>query len=126
MCAKKSKNYSKKTSSTSSSSKGGSVKTVSVNKDSGSSQATTRSYGNNVAQEAELPFGKMNYILLLVGVGIIALGFFLMSLDPFIDAKQFSISLYIAPIVVVAGFIEIIYAIMYKPASPAMAQNEEI
>ncbi len=63
----------------------------------------------------ELPFGKMNYILLFVGVAVIALGFFLMSLDDFVDATQFSISLYIAPIVVVAGFLEIIYAIMYTP-----------
>ena len=62
----------------------------------------------------------------LVNSLIIALGFFLMSLDPFIDAKQFSISLYVAPIVVVAGFIEIIYAIMYKPAAPTVVQNEEI
>ncbi|RMG24462.1 MAG: DUF3098 domain-containing protein [Bacteroidetes bacterium] len=63
-----------------------------------------------------MPFGKMNYILLLVGVGIIAIGFFLMSLDDFVDATQFSISLYIAPIVVVVGFLEIIYAIMHQPA----------
>jgi len=65
--------------------------------------------------EAVLPFSRMNYILLAVGVAIIALGFFLMSLDDFVDATKFSISLYIAPIIVVAGFVEIIYAIMYKP-----------
>ena len=69
-----------------------------------------------VSKEADvLPFGRMNYLLLGLGVFIIALGFFLMSLDDFVDATQFSISLYIAPVVVVAGFIEIIYAIMYQP-----------
>ena len=67
------------------------------------------------ATEVVLPFGRQNYLLLLLGVGIIALGFFLMSLDDFVDAEQFSISLYIAPVVVVAGFFEIIYAIMYRP-----------
>ncbi|MEM8897597.1 MAG: DUF3098 domain-containing protein, partial [Bacteroidota bacterium] len=68
-------------------------------------------------KEVVLPFQRMNYILLIVGVLIIGLGFFLMSLDEFVDATQFSVSLYIAPIVVIAGFLEIIYAIMYKPAS---------
>lgn len=67
----------------------------------------------------ELPFGKMNYILLIVGVVIIALGFLLMSMDDFVDATQFSVSLYIAPVVVVAGFLEIIYAIMYSPKKQA-------
>ena len=63
---------------------------------------------------SELPFTRMNYILLGLGVAIIGIGFWLMSLDPFIDATEFSISLYIAPIVVVGGFVEIIFAIMYK------------
>lgn len=66
-----------------------------------------------------LPFGRMNYILLGIGVAVIALGFLLMSLDDFVDARQFSISLYVAPFVVVAGFVEIIYAILYNsPAEP--------
>ncbi len=61
-----------------------------------------------------LPFGRMNYILLVIGIAVIAFGFLLMSLDDFVDATQFSISLYVAPFVVVAGFVEIIYAILYK------------
>jgi len=63
---------------------------------------------------AVLPFGRMNYILLVIGIAIIGFGFLLMSMDDFVDATQFSVSLYIAPFVVVAGFVEIIYAIMYK------------
>jgi hypothetical protein len=63
----------------------------------------------------ELPFTRTNYLLLLLGIGLIGLGFYLMSLDDFIDATKFSISLWVAPIVVMAGFLEIIYAIMYKP-----------
>ena len=73
--------------------------------------------------ETQLPFGRQNYILLLIGVGIIILGFILMSLDDFVDATKFSISLYIAPIVVVAGFIEIIYAIMYRPKQQMTTQT---
>ncbi|MEM6263543.1 MAG: DUF3098 domain-containing protein [Bacteroidota bacterium] len=63
----------------------------------------------------QLPFGRMNYILLMVGVAILIVGFFLLSLDPFIDATEFSISLYVAPLIIMAGFIEIIFAIMYQP-----------
>ncbi len=64
-----------------------------------------------------MPLGRMNYILLIAGIAIIAIGFFLMSREPFIDATQFSLALNVAPIVVVAGFLEIIYAIMYRPKS---------
>ena len=71
--------------------------------------------GKDTPKGPALPFGKMNYILLGVGVALIALGFFLMSLDGFVDATKFSISLYIAPWLVVGGFAEIIYAIMYQP-----------
>lgn len=61
-----------------------------------------------------MPFSRMNYILMAAGVGIIALGFILMSFDKFVDATQFSVSLYIAPPVVIFGFLSIIYAIMYQ------------
>lgn len=95
-------------------------KVKTIKPDAKKSTTTSRkSTSNSKGAEApaQLPFSKMNYILLLVGVGIIGLGFILMSMDDFIDANEFSISLYIAPIVVVAGFLEIIYAIMYRPKS---------
>ncbi|MEL6250622.1 MAG: DUF3098 domain-containing protein [Bacteroidota bacterium] len=75
--------------------------------------------------EEVLPFGRMNYILLLIGIGIIGLGFFLLSLDDFVDATEFSVSLYIAPVVIVGGFIEIIYAIMYKDKSQTSPATTE-
>jgi hypothetical protein len=61
-----------------------------------------------------MPFTRMNYIFLAIGVGIIALGFFLMSSKDYVDATQFSVALYIAPPVVIFGFLSIIYAIMYQ------------
>lgn len=64
----------------------------------------------------QLPFQRMNYILLGVGAAILFLGFFLLSLDKeFIDATQFSIALHVAPIVIMLGFAEIVFAIMYRP-----------
>ncbi|MCS6903832.1 MAG: DUF3098 domain-containing protein [Bacteroidia bacterium] len=70
-----------------------------------------------------LPFGRKNYIYLIISVGILLLGFFLLSVeDKFIDAfkvdaqgkavRQFSIALHVAPIVIIAGYIGIIFAIL--------------
>lgn len=56
-------------------------------------------------------FGKENYMLMLVGLAIISLGFFLMagSEDIFSTTK-----LTVAPILVLAGFAFEIFAIMRK------------
>lgn len=64
-----------------------------------------------------MPFTRMNYILLLAGIAVIVIGFFIMAQDEFVDATKFSMSLHVAPVVVVAGFVEVIFAIMYRPKS---------
>ena len=72
--------------------------------------------------------GKENYILLVIGFAIIVLGFLLMiggkSEDPtvFNEEEIFSFRrITLAPIVVLAGFIFEIWAIMKKPKS---AEND--
>jgi hypothetical protein len=62
----------------------------------------------------EFPLTKKNYILLAIGAGLIALGFILMSTEGFIDATQFSLALYVSPVLIIGGFIWIIYAILAK------------
>lgn len=67
------------------------------------------------------PLGKENYKLMIIGLGIIVLGFILMigggSDDPNVfDESIFSFRrITLAPIVVLFGFIFQIYAIMKKP-----------
>ena len=68
--------------------------------------------------------GKENYILLVIGFAIIVLGFILMiggkSEDPtvFNEEEIFSFRrITLAPMVVLAGFIFEIWAIMKKPKS---------
>ena len=68
-------------------------------------------------------FGKENFIWMLAGAGIMAMGFFLMaggkSADPtkFMDGEIYSTTrITIAPILIIAGFIIEIFAIMKKPA----------
>ena len=67
-----------------------------------------------------LPFGKQNYIIVLVGIALIVLGFVLMigggSSDPDVfNEKMFNFQrLTLAPILVLAGFVVEIVAIFWK------------
>lgn len=69
-------------------------------------------------------FGKENYMWMLIGLAVLALGFFLMaggkSADPnvFDEKEVYSTTrITIAPILIIAGFIIEIVAIMKKPKS---------
>ena len=67
-----------------------------------------------------MPFGKQNYIIVLIGIALIALGFVLMigggSDDPQVfNEKMFDFQrLTLAPILVLAGFVVEIVAIFWK------------
>jgi hypothetical protein len=67
-----------------------------------------------MADKDQLPFGKKNYILMLVGVGILILGFILMSLDSE-DYGFGTLGLTIGPITVMIGFVVEFFAILSKP-----------
>jgi hypothetical protein len=69
-------------------------------------------------------FGKDNYMWMLIGLGVIALGFFLMSGGRSSDPNQFNKNevysatrITIAPLLIIAGFIIEIFAIMKKSKS---------
>lgn len=62
-----------------------------------------------------MPFTPANYRYLLIGLAILVIGFVLLSLEDFIDATQFSIALYIAPFVIVGGYVFLAWAIMKRP-----------
>lgn len=68
-----------------------------------------------------LAFGKTNFILLAAGMLTVIIGFILMagsgSTETTFNPDIFSIRrIKIAPIVCLAGFLFIIYAILHKPA----------
>ncbi len=75
--------------------------------------------------EADLgfAFNKENYTLLIVGLALIAAGFLLMLGGGSDDPKVFSEGLFsfrrltLAPILILAGYIVEIYAIMKRPKS---------
>ena len=73
-----------------------------------------------VEDKKKLPFSKMNYILVLVGVALIALGMILMigggSSDPDVfNEKMFNFQrLTLSPILILLGFVVEIVAIFWK------------
>ena len=65
--------------------------------------------------ESKLPFGRKNYLLMIIGVLTLVLGFIIMSLDNEQHGFGF-LGLTLGPIVVMAGFIIEIFAILHKPS----------
>lgn len=66
-------------------------------------------------------FGKENYMWMLIGLAVLALGFFLMAGGKSSDPKVFNADevysttrITIAPMLIIAGFIIEIFAIMKK------------
>ena len=82
---------------------------------------TTKEAADNKKQ---LPFTKTNYILVVVGVVLIALGMVLMigggSDDPDVfNEEMFNFRrLTLAPILILAGFVVEIFAIFWKKKTP--------
>jgi len=76
---------------------------------------------NEKGNSPDFPLGKQNYILLAAGFAIIIIGFALMSGGKSDDPSVFNPEVFsfrritLAPIVVMIGFISIIYAILKKP-----------
>ena len=64
--------------------------------------------------ESKLPFGKKNYQLMIAGVFTIIVGFIIMSLDNKQHGFGF-LGLTLGPIVVMAGFVVEIFAILHRP-----------
>ena len=60
----------------------------------------------------EMVLSRNNYFLLIVGVALIAFGFAIMRFENEVDGF---ISLYVAPLIIIAGYGEIAYAILKKP-----------
>lgn len=69
----------------------------------------------------DFPLSRINYILIIIGMVIVAIGYLLMSGGGIDDPNQFSRDIFstrritVGPLVSTAGFLFIIYAIMKKP-----------
>lgn len=81
----------------------------------GATPAPARTYvAEPTRATVALPFGRQNYVLMLVGIGLILAGFFIMSLDK----EEFGfgfLGLTLGPIVVMSGFVLEFFAILSRP-----------
>ncbi|MCS7077071.1 MAG: DUF3098 domain-containing protein [Bacteroidia bacterium] len=73
-----------------------------------------------VSADNNMIFQKKNYILLGISIGLILLGFVIMSIDK--DTYGF-LSLSVAPVIILLGFGMVFYAILYKDTTKEKGDN---
>jgi hypothetical protein len=61
-----------------------------------------------------LPFGRKNYMIMLVGLAVLILGFIVMSMDGEPYGFGF-LGLTLGPIIVMTGFVIQFFAILHNP-----------
>ena len=66
-----------------------------------------------MSNKDKLAFKKGNYVWMLVGIGILVIGFFIMTLDKEDYGFGF-LGITLGPIIVMVGFIIEFFAIFYK------------
>lgn len=76
----------------------------------------------------QLPLKNLNIFIILGGIFLIALGYILMSTESFIDANEFSLSLYVSPPLIIIGHIVVAWGIIAsfrKSSAPAAGASFE-
>ena len=73
-------------------------------------------------EKKDLAFGRMNYILLAIGMAVVIIGFLLMSgggsSETAYNPDIFSVRrIKVAPIVCLIGFVSMIFAVVHRPKS---------
>jgi hypothetical protein len=72
-------------------------------------------------------FGRKNYLLLICGITLIGLGYILMTGGGSDDPQVFNEAIFdfrritLAPMICLAGFVVIVFAIMWRPGSDSSA-----
>lgn len=80
---------------------------------------------------SNMPFKKINYILMAVGVLVLILGYILLSGGGSDDPSKFNNAIFdarrlkVAPITLIIGFIIELFAIMYRPKEKENPNTEE-
>lgn len=67
-----------------------------------------------------MPFDNGNYVLIVVGLVIVGIGYGIMAAENEVDGF---LSLYVSPIVLLVGYLEIIYAIIWRKKAPEAETN---
>lgn len=77
----------------------------------------------------QVAFKKNNILIILAGVFVILLGYLLMATEDFIDAKEFSLSLNVSPILIILGHVVVAVGIIFRSkkdaGTPPPVSNEK-
>ena len=85
-------------------------------------------------ERKDFAFGRMNYILMAIGMAVVIIGFLLMSgigsTDTNYNPDIFSARrIKVAPVVCLLGFVSMIYAVVHRPKNDnqdVVEQNKEV
>ena len=103
-------------------------------KSSSKNSNSTKSYQTDapkVQPKFDFAFERINYIWMLVGVALLALGYVLLIGGGSDDPNVFNYSLFnaqrlvVAPILMVAGIVVEVYAILLKPKQDKQDQTQD-
>jgi uncharacterized membrane protein len=70
----------------------------------------------NSSENSGLVFTKMNYMIMLVGIAVLVLGFVLMGMET-AEYGQGTLGMTVGPIVIFIGFAIEFVAVLYKPSA---------
>ena len=90
-----------------------------------SAEAPARRAGRRATRgKARLAFSRQNYLLLGLGLALIVAGYAIMLMDNATsdDPVNSSLSLYLAPLLLLGGYVEIVYAILWRPRAEPQAK----
>ena len=83
--------------------------------------ASSKTLFNQQGEKATFAFGKENYKMLLIGIAIVAIGIICMISKPSDDPNKMSETIFdfqrltLAPILIIAGYVVVLLAILKKP-----------
>lgn len=72
-------------------------------------------------RSVHMVFRRKNYLLLLIGVAAVVAGYAMMRIDNQVEGF---VSLYIAPLIILGGYLEIIWAILVRPEEGKDSPNK--
>lgn len=75
-------------------------------------KASSRRRARTSPRKARMVFGRKNYLLLLLGVGLVVVGYTVMRVENEVDGF---LSLVVAPLLILGGYLEVIVAILWRP-----------
>lgn len=66
----------------------------------------------SAARKAQLVFARTNYLILIASVALVVLGYAIMRVENAVDGF---LSLYVAPLLILGGYLGVIAAILWRP-----------